>query len=273
VRIEETPEYRSYLCLAKMCGTLVSDHRGSDGDYDDSGYFEEHITELFGAEIDTVFSSQDVYGVFGNKRWAFTRDGDGLGHNLNARLFHDRDHNVYYLVHRPTQSGNHDDNVNNVLTVIGAGVPDKFQQAAQLMEHVRPEYRDQIVLVGYSLGGALAAYAATRAPWPVRTIVFDPLGLNRRMMGRGGWRPFGHGESLSDRFRALDDHVDWLYIGQSWLADLNYTRHLSSVGRVTRLPEDRQRATNSHDLRHVRFGLHQLWEDKGLFRVRGGVGV
>ena len=46
--------------------------------------------------------------------------------------------------------------------------------------------REKIVLTGYSLGGGLAAYAATKAPWPVRTIVFDPLGLNRRMIGKPG---------------------------------------------------------------------------------------
>ena len=44
MRLEETLEYRCYLCLARICGTLGGDNLGSDGDYDDSGYYEAHIT-------------------------------------------------------------------------------------------------------------------------------------------------------------------------------------------------------------------------------------
>ena len=152
------------------------------------------------------------------------------------------------------------------MTVMGVGVPDKFLQAAQLIELVRPEFRDKIVLSGLSLGGGLSAYAAIQASWPVRTIVFDPLGLNGNMMGKPGWRPFGQLEKLSDRFRSMDDFVDWYYIANSWVAKLNVKRHLSSVGRVTELPQDPVRARNNpdtHDFRLVRFGLHQLWDNKG----------
>lgn len=264
MRLEETLVYRSHLCLARICGTLVGDNLGSDGDYDDSGYYEAHITEFFGADIDKVFHSQDVVGVFGGKRWAFTDPANGFrGDDLGARLFYDRAYDVYYLVNRPTET--FDDNINNVMTAIGAGVPDKFLQAAQLVELVKPEFRDKIVLSGFSLGGGLSAYAANKASWPVRTIVFDPLGLNRNMIGDSGWRPFGHGEVLSDRFRQTDDFLDWYYIANSWVAKLNVERHLSSVGRVLELPQDPVRATNNsdtHDYRHVRFGLHQLWGDK-----------
>lgn len=101
-----------------------------------------------------------------------------------------------------------------------------------------------------------------RLSWPVRTFVFDPLGLNRNMMGKRGLGFFGQGEVLSDQFRSMQDRMDWLYIGESWLAELNVKRYLSSVGRVTRLPQDPVRDTDPHDLRHVRFGLHQLWEDR-----------
>ncbi len=265
MRLEETLEYRCYLCLARICGTLRGDNLGSDGDYDDSGYYEAHITELFGPDIDNVFHSQHVVGKFGSKRWAFTDPTNAFkGNDLEARLFHDRDHDVYHLVNRPTQTSV--DSINNVLTVIGAGVPDKFTQAAQLIELVKPEFRDRIVLSGLSLGGALSAYAAVKASWPVRTILFDPLGLNRNMMGRRGFGPFGHVEVLSDRFRSLDDFVDWYYIANSWVAKINVERHLSSVGRVTELPQDSVRATNNsdtHDFRHVRFGLHQLWDEGG----------
>lgn len=265
MRLEETPEYRSYLCLAKVCGTLRSDNMGSDGDYDDSGYFEEHITELFGADIDRVFDAQHVQGVFGSQRWAFTDPAnDYSGDDLHARLFQDRDNDVYYLVNRPTVT--FDDKITGIMTAVGAGVPDQFKQVAQLMELVKPEFRDKIVLTGLSLGGALSAYAAIKAPWPVRTIVFDPLGLNRSMMGGRGVGLFPPIEVMSDRFRSLDDVVDWFYIAGSWVAKLNVDRHLSSVGRVTEIPQDPVRATNNpdtHDFRHVRFGLHRLWEDTG----------
>lgn len=262
VRLEETLEYRCYLCLAKVCGTLVSDYLGSDGHYDDSGDIDGHLTELHGADIDKVFQSQHVVGVYGSQRWAFADPGNGFkGDDLRARLFHDRDRDVYYLVNPPSET--FDDNVNSVMTAMGMGVPDKFHQAAQLIELVRPEFRDRIVLSGLSLGGALSAYAAIKASWPVRTIVFDPLGLNRKMMGKRGLGFFGQGEVLSERFRSLDSDVDWFYIAKSWVAENNVRLKLSSVGRVTELPQDPVRARNNkdtHDFRHVRFGLHQLWE-------------
>lgn len=265
--LEETFEYRSYLCHAYSLGTLGSDHLGSDGDYDDFGYYDAHLAELVGADIDTVFSAQHVVGVFGDQKWAFADPATGhRGDDLEARLFHDRDLDVYYLVNRPTKTKA--DMVNNIITAAGAGIPDKFQQAAQLLELVRPEFRDKIVLTGLSLGGALSAYAAVEAPWPVRTIIFDPLGLNRKMMGARGLGFFGQGEVLSHRLRSLDSHVDWYYIANSWVADLNVNRHLSSVGKVTELPQDPVRAKNNkdtHDFRHVRYGLHRLW-DEGAYR-------
>ncbi len=91
----------------------------------------------------------------------------------SASLFRDLDYHLYYLVNRQTETL--DDNINNVLTATGASVPNQFRQAAELMEHVKPEYRDKVVLTGLSLGGALSAYAALQAPWNVRTVVFDPL--------------------------------------------------------------------------------------------------
>jgi hypothetical protein len=264
MRLEETLEYRCYLCLARICETLHGDNLGSDGDYDDSGYYEAHITELFGADIDKVFHSQHVVGVFGSKRWAFTDPAIGFAGDLQARLFHDRDHEVYILVNCPTET--FDDVINDVMTAIGAGVPDKFRQAAQLIELVKPEFRDKIVLAGFSLGGALSAFAAVEASWPVRAIVFDPLGLNRNMMGQRGLGLFGQGEVLSDQFRSMDGVLTWYYIANSWVAQLNVERHLSSVGTVMELPQDPVRATNNpetHDYRHVRFGLHQLWDGRG----------
>lgn len=265
MKLEETLEYRSYLCLARVCGTLRSDNLGSDGDYDDSGYFEAQFTELFGADIDRVFRSQHVEGVFGGQRWAFTDPANGFsGDDLHARLFHDRDQDLYYLVNRPTET--FDDKVTGFMTAVGAGVPDQFKQVAQLVELVRPEFRDKVVLSGLSLGGALSAYAAIQASWPVRTVLFDPLGLNRSMMGARGMGALGQGEVLSDRFRSVEDMVDWFYIAHSWVAALNVRHHLSSVGKVTELPQDPIRANNNkdtHDFRHVRFGLHHLWEEEG----------
>lgn len=263
VELERTLEYRCYLALAKVIGALQNDHLGSDGAYDYSGYFMAPIRELHGAEIDTVFSSQAVVGVFGDERWAFTDPATSRGDDLEARLFHDRDMGLYYLVHRPTNSRT--DNITNVLTGLGMGVPDKFRQAAQLIEQVKPEYRDRLVLTGFSLGGGLAAYSALKASWPVRTIVFDPLGLNRNMMGKRGLGLFGQSEVLSDRFRHLEETVDWYYIAGSWLAKLNVERHLSSVGRVTELPRDPVRAMNNpdtHDFRHIRYGLHHWWDQR-----------
>lgn len=248
--------------MAIVLGSLHSDNLGSEGDYDDTGYYEGHIVELFGSDIDQVFGAQHVNGVFGGQRWAFTDPANGfLGHDLQARLFHDLDHDLYYLVNVPTNT--FDDMVNDVMTAVGAGVPDKFQQVAQLLALVKPEVREKMMLTGFSLGGALSAYAAMWAQWPVRAIVFDPLGLNRNMMGERGMGLFGQRKVLSDRFRSLDDVIGWYYIEDSWVARLNIERHLSSVGRVTKLPNDPLRAknTDTHDLRHVRFGLRQLWDD------------
>ena len=168
---------------------------------------------------------------------------------------------MYYLVNGPTKT--YDDKINNKLTDSGAGVPDKFQQAAQVVELVKPEFRDKIVLSGFSLDGGLAAYAAIKASWPVRTMVFNPYGLNRSMMGKRGLGLFGQGEDMSDRLRSMDAYVDWYYIANSCVAKHNVERHLSFVGKVTELPQDPVRAKNNrdtHDYRHVRFGLHRLWE-------------
>ena len=272
MRLEETFAYRCYLCLASMLGDLGSDYLGSDEGYDDSGYYQAHITELFGADIDKVFLSQHVVSVFGKKKWAFTDPSNGfLGDDLRARMFHDRDHDVYYLVHGPTEGGRLLDYITNGMTGAGAGVPDKYKQAAQLIELVRPEFRDKIVLSGFSQGGGLAAYAELKASWMVPAVVFDPLGLNRTMMGERGLGTFGQGEVLSDRFRSIDDFVDWYYIANSYVAKLNIEHHLSSVGRVTELPQDPVRSRNSkdtHDFRHVRFGLHQLWEGQARKQLK-----
>jgi len=152
------------------------------------------------------------------------------------------------------------------MTAVGAGVPDKFLQAAQLIELVKPEFRDKTVLSGMSLGGGLSAYAAIAASWPVRAILFDPLGLNRNMMGQRGVGVFGQGEVWSDRVRSMDGVLNWYYIANSWVAKLNVKFGLSSVGTVIELPQDPVRAKNNrdtHDYRHVRFGLHQLWDGRG----------
>lgn len=263
-RLEETFEYRCYLCLASMMGTLRSDHLGSDGDHDDSDYAEGHITELLGDDIDEVFESQHVDGVFGTKRWAFTNPATNFqGDDLEARLFRDLDADRYYLVFPPTRQNA--DKINNVLTALGVGIPDEYRQAAQLIELVRPEFRERLMISGFSLGGGLAAYAALKASWMVRAIVFDPLGLNRKMLGESGLGVFGQGEVLSDRFRSMDEYVDWYYIANSSVARTNIERHLSSIGRVTELPQDPVRANNNpdtHDFRHVRYGLHQLWKSR-----------
>ncbi len=261
MNLEDTVEYRSYLCMASVRGMLGSDNRGSDGPYDDMPYFQEHITEILGPDIDEVFSSQHVDGVFGDRRWAFTDPASGfVGDDLHARLFRDLDNDARYLVLPPTRTV--DDWITDAWTVGGGGGPDQFLQAAQLIGQVKPAFRDKIVLSGYSLGGALAAYAALRASWPVRVVVFDPLGLNRNMMGESGSGFFGQGEVLSDRYRSFDTHVDWFYIANSWVAEGIYLRHLSSVGRVTELMHDPARF-DSHNLRNVRFGLHDLWTRKG----------
>ena len=262
--LEETFEYRCYLCLASMLGALRSDHLGSDGDYDDSAYAQAHVTELFGDDIDEVFESQSVDGVFGSKRWAFTHPAtDFQGDDLEARIFRDLDFDVYYLVFPPTRQTA--DKINGVLTALGVGIPDEYRQAAQLIELVRPEFRGKIMISGFSLGGSLAAYAALKASWMVRAIVFDPLGLNRKMLGESGSGAFGQGEVLSERFRSMDEYVEWYFIANSSVARTNVERHLSSVGRVTELPQDPVRAHNNsdtHDFRHVRYGLHQVWKPR-----------
>lgn len=85
-------------------------------------------------------------------------------------------------------------------------------------------------------------------------------------MGGNGLGVFGQGADLSDRFRSMDDFVEWYYIADSWVARTNIERHLSSLGRVTELPQDPVRAgenPDTHDFRHVRYGLHELWAPKG----------
>ena len=54
--------------------------------------------------------------------------------------------------------------------------------------------------------------------------------------------------------------MDWFNIANSWVAAGSILRNLSSVGRVTELPNNPDR-TKSHNYRHVRFGLHRLWDE------------
>ncbi len=42
--------------MAIVLGSLHSDNLGSEGDYDDTGYYEGHIVELFGSDIDPVLA-------------------------------------------------------------------------------------------------------------------------------------------------------------------------------------------------------------------------
>ena len=235
----------------------------SDGD-DLQPLFDSHIREVRGADIDVVFESQYVTGVFGNQKKAFTDpDEKHRTDDLHARLFHSLIHDVYFLVFQPTTT--FDDKLTDVQVAMGIGIPDQFKQAKQILTQVKPNYRTKLVVTGYSLGGGLAAYAAIETPWPVRTVVFDALGLNRNMLGKSGWRPLGQRENLSDQIppeaQAL---VEWFYIADSWVPKINIERHLSSVGRVTELPNDpvlRENGQDSHSLRHVRYGLQTLWTD------------
>lgn len=222
--LDETVAFRCYLCVAKMSGILAADNLGSEGPYDDTGLFNAHIEELFDSDIDEIIYSQHVRGVFGKQKWAFADPDNGYqGDDLRARVFHDRDYDLYYLANRPTASW--DDKMNDFLTAIGLGTPDMFVQAAQLVELVKPQFRQKLVLTGASLGGGLSAYAATKAPWPVATLVFDPLGLNQSMLTGRGPNPIPRREVVTERVRHMDDHVDWYYIAGSWVAN-----SMSSVG-------------------------------------------
>lgn len=233
MQITETIPYRAYLCLADVCGMLPDT--------------ELEPVEQFGPAIDQVFTSQYVTGVYGEQRWAFTSPTDRSS-DLGARLYFYAVSGRYYLVHPPTRPENQTDNTTNSLTISGQGIPDKFQQAAQLINLVRPEFRDRIVVTGHSLGGGLAAYSALQATWgPPITIAFDPLGLNKDMMaGRGDLSP------------DFNNKVYWYYIIGSWVAGLNVDNGLSSVGTVRALPQDPARQAagrDPHDLENVGYGL------------------
>jgi pimeloyl-ACP methyl ester carboxylesterase len=256
--LEETVEFRCYLSLAKIGVKLGNDYRGSDWSHDDDPYYEAHLEEVSGSDLDDIFTSQRVTNVYGEKRWAFVDPETWHGHDLHARVFRDKDHDVFYLVHRPTS--NLLDWKNNFRTALIEDVPDKFKQAAQLIQQVRPEMRNRVIMSGYSLGGALAAFAALNAGWKVRTIAFDPLGLNAHMMREGGWSVLGQGQVLSERFPDAEEFIDWYYIAGSWVAKKNVELHLSSIGTVRELAPDPVRKMR-HNLRNVRHGLKALWEE------------
>ena len=256
---EDSLAFHAYLCLAHICGMLENDYHyyGAANDYPDQLVFSASLSEVFGFAIDKVFDSQFVADPSGKPQWAFTSTADRTG-VLGARLYYDRSLDVYFLAHPPTRVENQIDSDTNEMTIANQGIPDKFSQAAQLMDLVKPEYREKIVVIGHSLGGGLAAYAAlktaeiTSGDWVPRTVAFDPLGLNEKMMAGA--------ESVTS---LLPNHVDWCYIAGSWVAGLNVVNELGSVGAVWELPQDPVRAAaglDPHDLENVRYGLTYLWE-------------
>lgn len=245
--------YNAHLVNAHSMMCLASDHMSTQ-DYDDTAAFFENFVEVF--DYERVFTDTYVDNVFGQRRYAFIRpENNYTGDDLEARLYHDLVNDVYYLLHQPSRTPV--DVATNLLTGAGLGVPDKFAQAAALMNLVRPAYRRRLVLTGMSLGGALAAYATLQAPYTVQARVFDPLGLNRAMLGVPGWGVFGQGEVLSKRFGYYDDLVTWYYIQGSWVANLNSMWHLSSLGTPVGLAQEPGRE-DSHDFRHIRYGLGRI---------------
>ena len=276
--VEETLAYRGYLCMARICNMLDDSYIyvGSDSYFDDPTIFHNSITELTGTDIDRVFISQDLETKPGETKWAFADPDTGVGDGLDARLFYDRDYDIYYLAHPPTRPGNALDNETNSQVMAGLGVPAKFRQAAQLMSLVRPEFRDKIVLTGHSLGGGLAAYAALKAyyasenPWPVRTFAFDPLGLNKDMVPET--RGFETRRSpLLNRRELVEDYVDWNSIIGSFVPQLNADCGLCSVGKIWELQPDPvrvEKGLDNHDLENVRYGIKHLWETDPIWRER-----
>jgi pimeloyl-ACP methyl ester carboxylesterase len=262
-------------------------------DDDESKVFATDFLELDHLAREEVFSSQWVKGAH-SPRWAFTDPKLGFkGHDLESRVFLDQQSDLIFLVHRGTVPGNLRDYVNDGRKVVRLGIPEKYRQAAQLIELVKPEFQSRLVQVGHSLGGGMAAYAATHATWPVRTIAFDPLGLTRRMLRSHQEQPasgaIDHvGNSAAARnqpsencncgsepqsrqsdciFHSCDNLVDWYYVANSWVANLNSRAHLATLGTLWEMPQDaalRASGADSHDLRHIGYGLRERWQQDNL---------
>jgi len=244
-RVEKTLAYRAYLCLAHVCNMLSDDYTyiGSDNPYNDVTVFTNSIAELPGTQITQVFNLP-----------SFER----------ARLYHDRDYDVYYLAHPPTRPDSESDQLTNVQVAENSGIPALFQKAAEFIELVRPEFLTKIVLTGHSLGGGLAAYSAlsaanaTSSPWEPLTFAFDPLGLNQSML-------------VGKQFRGVNKFIDWYPIDKSFVPLFNAEKFLSSIGNVQVLEADPLRVArglDSHDLENVRHGLRRLWEINPTWRQR-----
>jgi len=278
--VEQTLAYRAYLCLAHVCNMLSDGYTyiGSDEPYDDVSVFSNSISELTSDQITKVFSISNIE---------------------RARLYCDRDYDVYYLAHPPTRPDSESDQATNVQVAENGGVPELFRYAASLLGCVKPDMRPKLVVTGHSLGGGLAAYSALSA---ANAVDLDTVDLNTRDLNAVGvdtaasniidpntlpsnavssvsqpltfaFDPLGLSQSMlvGKQFRGVNRFIDWYPIDKSFVPLFNSEKFLSSIGNVQVLEADPLRVAqglDSHDLENVRHGLRRLWEINPTWRQR-----
>ncbi|GHT23236.1 hypothetical protein FACS189419_06920 [Planctomycetales bacterium] len=115
------------------------------------------------SQVVNVFGSMDLY-LTGSHR---------------KQLFYDNRSKKYILAFDSTHLTDVADLIQNAAQ-FSTGQSEYYQQGIALVQSIRPEYREKVILTGHSLGGGIASVAACAAP--VRAIVFNPPAIHQNLL-------------------------------------------------------------------------------------------
>jgi pimeloyl-ACP methyl ester carboxylesterase len=127
----------------------------------------------FGTLSEAVYSGAEVAGFERLERYA-TDSSSGL----QAEVHRPVDGGPVVVTVAGTDMWSLRDWVTNVLQALSLsplGVPRQYREALDLVERVRSEFGENVVVTGHSLGGAIATYTGMRTGTPV--VSFNAAGL------------------------------------------------------------------------------------------------
>jgi len=127
----------------------------------------------FGTLSEAVYAGAEVAGFERLERYA-TDTSSGL----QAEVYRPVDGGPVVVTVAGTDMWSLRDWVTNALQALSLsplGVPRQYREALDLVERVRGEFGDNVVVTGHSLGGAIATYSGMRTGTPV--VSFNAAGL------------------------------------------------------------------------------------------------
>jgi len=148
----------------------------------------EHIEYRCALVADAVYGNKDLndcglpLATSEQNDEIFTEESEGLRelrHNnsngLYAQIYYDERSNRFILGFRGTEPLNIGDWLANGRQFFGHKAK-HYQQGVQLVQHIRPDRLERVILTGHSLGGGVAPLAAVVQKIP--SIVFNPPNIH-----------------------------------------------------------------------------------------------